>query len=416
LRNVDPISSRKLQCDFYDSGDGLFANPVRQSQSAASLNSEGTLWVTTSAGVAVIDSRHIEKNALPPPVVIERVIADNHEAPIGRAMQFPPLTKNLQIDYAGLSLVVPRKVQFRYRLEGYDKEWQNAGTRRQAFFTNLQPGSYRFRVLAANNDAVWNEDGASIDFSIFPAFYQTQLFKLFCFAAAAVIAWSLYRLRLRQMQAAWNARFEERLAERTRLAQDLHDELLQNAMGVSLQLELTDSFIEETHAAKRHLVRALDLSRALMEQGRAVLRDLRAKTRDAADVTTVLSRTIEESQRQGGPASSLIVEGSPRNLNPLVAEDFMQIGRQAITNAFQHAAAKKVEVCLIYRATELCLEVKDNGCGIDPRIAEAGKPGHFGLIGMRERAERIGGVLTIASRAGEGTNVTVTVPGRRAFR
>jgi signal transduction histidine kinase/ligand-binding sensor domain-containing protein len=415
LRDIDPIFSRKVQCDFYDAGDGLFANPVRQSQSAASMNSEGKLWLTTSSGVATIDSRHIEKNVLPPPVVIERVIADNREAPIGREMRFPPLTQNLQIDYAGLSLVVPRKVQFRYRLEGYDKEWQNAGTRRQAFYTNLEPGGYRFRVLAANNDGVWNQDGASIDFSILPAFYQTRLFELLCFAAAAAIAWSLYRLRLRQMQAAWQTRFEERLAERTRLAQDLHDELLQNAMGVSLQLEATDSLIEETHAAKRHLLHALDLSRALMQQGREVLRDLRAKSRDAADITRVLSRTIEESQQQGEPASSLIVEGAPRGLNPLVAEDFVQIGRQAIANAFRHAAAKKIEVCLIYGATELCLEVRDDGRGIDPRIAEAGKPGHFGLIGMRERAERIGGMLSIASRAGEGTKVTVTVPAKRAF-
>jgi signal transduction histidine kinase len=218
------------------------------------------------------------------------------------------------------------------------------------------------------------------------------------------------------MRAAWNARFEERLAERTRLAQDLHDQLLQNAMGVSLQLEATDSLIGETHAAKRHLVRALDLSHALMQQGREVLRDLRAKTREAVDITRVLSKTIEEYQQQGGPAATLIVEGAPRTLNPLVAEDFMQIGRQAVANAFQHAAAKKIEVRLIYRAAELCLEVEDNGCGIDTRIVEAGKAGHFGLIGMRERAERIGGVLTIASRAGEGTKVTVTVPGKRAFR
>lgn len=415
LRGSDPASPRHVQCDFYDSGDGVFANLVRQSQSAASMNSEGKLWLTTSAGIAMIDSRHIEKNVLPPPVVIERVIADNHDVPIGRKMRLPPLTKNLQIDYAGLSLVVPRKVQFRYRLEGYEKEWQNAGTRRQAFYTNLDPGRYRFHVLAANNDGVWNEDGASIDFSILPAFYQTGLFELLCFAAAAAIAWGLYQLRLRQMQAALNTRFEERLAERTRLAQDLHDELLQNAMGVSLQLEATDSLIEETHAAKRHLSRALDLSRALMQQGREVLRDLRAKSRDAPDITRVLSRAIEESQQQGEPASSLIVEGAPRGLNPLVAEDFVQIGRQAIANAFRHAAAKNIEVCLIYGATELCLEVKDDGRGIDPRIAEAGKPGHFGLIGMRERAERIGGMLSIASRAGEGTKVTVTVPAKRAF-
>ena len=415
LRTAGPISARNLRCDFYDSGDGLPANPVRQSQSAANLDSEGKLWLTTSAGVAVIDSRHIEKNVLPPPVVIDRVIADNHEATTGRPLQFPPHTKDIQFDYAGLSLVEPRKVQFRYRLEGYDNEWQNAGARRQAFYTNLGPGAYRFRVVAANNDGVWNEDGASTSFSVLPAFYQTQLFKLFCFAAAVVITWGLYRLRLQRMQAAWNARLEERLAERTRLAQDLHDELLQNAMGVSLQLEVTDSLIEETHAAKQHLVRALDLCRVLMQQGRDVLRDLRAKTRDAADVIRVLSRTIEGFQRQSKVVSSLIVEGTPRSLNPAVVEDFVQIGKQAVANAFQHAAAKKIEVRLIYGTSDLRLEVRDDGRGIDPRIAEAGKPGHFGLIGMKERAERIGGVLTIASRVGEGTSATVSVPGKRAF-
>lgn len=242
LRDIGPIPSRKLQCDFYDFQDGLVSNPVRQSQSASTLNSEGKLWFTTSAGL-VVDSRRIEKNVLPPPILIERVIADNREAPIRRAMQFPRLTKNLQIDYAGLSLVVPRKVQFRYRLEGYDKQWQNAGTRREAFYTNLDPGTYRFRVLAANNDGVWNEDGAGISFSILPAFSQTHLFKLFCFAAAGLIAWGLYRLCLRQMQAAWNGRFEERLVERTRLAQDLHDELLQNAMGRELATG-SDRFVD----------------------------------------------------------------------------------------------------------------------------------------------------------------------------
>jgi signal transduction histidine kinase/ligand-binding sensor domain-containing protein len=415
LSITGPIPSHRVQCDFYDFGDGLPANPVRRSQSAGSLDLDGKLWFTTSAGIAILDSRHIEKNSLQPPVVIERVVADNHEAPIDRAMRFPPLTKNLQIDYAGLSLVVPRKVQFRYRLDGYDKEWQNAGTRRQAFYTNLRPGAYRFQVSAANNDGLWNEDGAGIAFSILPAFYQTRLFAILCVLAAGVIAWGIYRLRLQRMQAAWNARFEERLAERTRIAQDLHDELLQNAMGVSLQIELSDSLIEERHAAKPHLQRALTLSRGLMLKGREVLRDLREKPRDAADIARVLRKAMEDFQREGGPVSNLTVEGTPRIVNPLVADDLTQIGYQAIANAFQHAAAGKIEVRMIYRPSELCLEVKDDGCGIESRVAETGKPGHYGLIGMRERANQIGGTIDIESRTGEGTRVTVIVPGKRAF-
>jgi signal transduction histidine kinase/ligand-binding sensor domain-containing protein len=402
--------------DFYDFEDGLLANPVRQSQAAASLDSQGKLWVTTSAGIAIIDSRRIEKNSLAPNVLIERVIGDNREVPIGSSIQFPPLTKNLEIDYNGLSLTVPRKLQFRYQLVGYDKQWQDAGNRRQAFYTNLQPGTYRFHVLAANDDGVWDQEGASIAFTIQPAFQQTEMFKIVCFAAAGLLAFGIYRFRMQRLRAAWDARLETRVAERTRIAQELHDDLLQSAMGVSLQIELVDSLVEEPPLAKAHLQRALALSRALMQNGREVLRDLREKTRDASDLAKALSTSIEEAQQEGGPAATLNVEGTPRSVNPLVADDLVQIGCQAIANAFQHAGAKRIEVHLDYKKAELRLEVNDDGCGISPGIAESGKPGHYGLLGMRERAQRIGGTLIIASVAGQGTQLTASVPGRHAYR
>ena len=407
---------KTLQFDFYDSGDGLFANPIQRSQQAARMDSEGRLWFTTSAGIALVDSKHIEKNLLPPPVVIDQVIADHRAMPIRSGMYFPPLTRDLQIDYGGLSLVVPRKVRFRYRLEGYDTDWQNAGSRRQAFYTNLRPGNYRFRVVAANNDGVWNQTGAALNFAILPAFYQTRLFQILCVIAAAAIAWGLYTLRLHRIQAAWNARFEERLRERTRLAQDLHDELLQSAMGVSLQVEAVDTLIEDQHPAKSHVQRALTLSRSLMEQGRQVLRDLREKKQEPGDLTRTLSQALEEAQRPGGPEARLTVEGQARALNSVISDEFAQIGRQAITNAFQHAKARQIDVHLVYNPTQLCLEIEDDGCGIEPQILDAGRPGHYGLIGIRERAERIRGTLTIASRKAEGTKVKVTVAGKYAYR
>ncbi len=416
LRKTEAAASRSVPCDFYDFEDGLLANPVRPSQAAATQDSEGKLWVTTSAGIAIIDSRHIEKNSLPPNVLIERVVADNREAATGFPIRLPPLTKNLEIDYTGLSLAVPRRLQFRYELEGYDKQWQDAGNRRQAFYTNLQPGTYRFHVLAANNDGVWNETGASMEFAIEPAFQQTQMFKIVCLAAGGLIALGIYRVRMQRVRAAWNARFEQRLAERTRIAQELHDELLQSAMGVSLQIELVDSLVDKPPEAKAHLQRALILSRALMQKGREVLRDLREKTRDASDIAKTLSATIQEAQQEGGPAATLTVEGTPRSVNPLVAGDLAQIGRQAIINAFQHAGAKKIGVCVHYKATELRLQVNDDGRGMNPHIAESGKSGRYGLIGMRERAERIGGTLIISSTAGQGTQVTASVPGRHAYR
>jgi signal transduction histidine kinase len=416
LLRSDAAAPHNVPCELFDFEDGLLANPIRRSQAAATRDSEGKLWVTTSAGMAIIDSRRIEKNSLPPNVLIERVIADNREVAISSSIRFPPLTKNLEIDYTGLSLAVPRKLHFRYELEGYDKQWQDAGNRRQAFYTNLQPGTYRFQVLAANNDGVWNERGASIHFTLEPAFQQTQLFTILCFCAAGLIALGIYRLRMQRLQAAWNARLETRLAERTRIAQELHDDLLQSAMGVSLQIELVDSLVDEPPLAKAHLQRALTLSRALMQKGREVLRDLRETTRDATDIAKTLLTTIQEGQQEGGPAATLNVEGTPRSVNPLVADDLAQIGRQAIVNAFQHAGAKKIEVYLNYKGTELRLQVNDDGCGMSPRIAESGKPGHYGLAGMRERAERIGGTLIIASVAGQGTQLTASVPGRRAYR
>jgi signal transduction histidine kinase len=366
--------------------------------------------------MAIIDPRHIEKNNVAPNVLIQRVVANNREMPVASTMQFPPGTRNLEIDYAGLSLAVPKKVRFRYHLEGYDKNWQDADTRRQAFYTNLQPGPYRFQVLAANNDGVWNETGSSLDFIIQPTFRQTALFKVLCLAALTLLAFLLYRLRLRSLQAALSTRFEARLTERTRIAQELHDELLQSAMGVSLQIELVDNLVDKPPEAKAHLQKALALSRALMQKGRAVLRDLRETTREASDLVNVLSAAIEDATYDGGPAAILLVEGAPRPVNPLVADDLGQIGCQAIVNAFQHSGAKNIEVHLDYKTSELRLQIIDDGCGIDPKIAESGKTGHYGVIGMRERANRIGGTLNIASLGRQGTQITTSIPGKNAYR
>jgi signal transduction histidine kinase len=229
-------------------------------------------------------------------------------------------------------------------------------------------------------------------------------------------AWGIYTFRLHRIQAALNARFEERLRERTRIAQDLHDELLQSAMGVSLQIEMIDSLVQEQHPAKAYVQRSLTLSRSLMQKGRDVLRDLRERKRDAGDLTRILSEVLKQAQQEGGPEARLTIEGKPCALNPVVADEFAQIGSQAIINAFQHANARQIDVCLIYHPTQLCLEIQDDGCGIDPRVLDGGRPGHYGLLGMRERTERIRGTLTIASRLAEGTKVKVIVPGKHAYR
>jgi len=228
----------KLRVRVYDAGDGLRRGATASGYfPRAAKSKDGRLWFAVFDGVAVIDPKHLPENRLPPPVQIEEITAGQSEYSIVPKLRLPALTKELRIDYTALSFVDPDKVRFRYRLDGFDREWYDAAGRRQAVYTNLPPKQYRFRVLASNNDGVWNEQGASVAFSIDPAFYQTIWFRLLSVSAFAVLLWSLHRLRLRQMGKQIQVRFHERLGERTRIAREMHDTLIQNLCGFSLQLE-----------------------------------------------------------------------------------------------------------------------------------------------------------------------------------
>src|SRR6202035_4925189 len=174
---------------------------------------------------------------LPPPVHIEQITADRKTYETTSNLRLPPLVRDLEIDYTALSLVAPEKVLFRYKLEGRDRDWQDVGNRRQAFYPSLSPGNYRFRVIASNNSGVWNEQGAALDFSIAPAYWQTTWFRAACVAVFLLVLWALYQLRLRQIRQAFNTRLEERVAERTRIARDLHDTLLQSFQGLLLRFQ-----------------------------------------------------------------------------------------------------------------------------------------------------------------------------------
>ena len=351
----------------------------------------------------------------PPPVHIEQVIADRKSYPAAGAVRLPPLTRDLEIDYVGLSFVAPQKVRFRYRLEGRDDTWQEPGTRRQAFYSDLRPGTYRFRVIASNNDGVWNEQGAALDIVIAPAWYQTSAFLVLSVATGAVAMWALYQLRMRQVARSLNARFDERLAERTRMARDLHDTLLQTVQGSKMVADNALNRPEDAVGMQRAMEQVSGWLGQASTEGRAAVNALRASTTETNDLAEALQRAIEDCRRQGSMQAFLSVAGDAREMHPVVRDEVYRIGYEAIRNACTHSGGSRLEVGLTY-AQDLTVRVSDDGVGIDPALAADGREGHFGLQGMRERAARIGAALTVVSSANAGTEIKVMVPGRAIFR
>jgi signal transduction histidine kinase len=376
---------------------------------------DGRLWFANGVVLQTIDPDHLTGNALPPPVHVEGLIADRKSYSPHQDLRVPPLTRDLEIDYTALSFVVPQKVRFRYQLEGHDAVWQEPGTRRQAFYSDLRPGRYRFRVIACNNDGAWNEAGAILDFSVAPAWYQANWFRILCVFSGVFIVWVFYRLRVLKISRAIGARFDERLAERTRMARDLHDTFLQTIQGSKLVAD--DALDPSTDPVRmRRAMEQLSvwLARA-MQEGRAALNSLRTATKQTNDLAEGLRRATKDGLVPRSMAVAFSVVGDPREMHPVVRDEVYRIGYEAIHNACMHSGASQLEVELIY-AHDLALRVSDNGTGIDPTTADRGKAGHFGLQGMRERAARIGGKLSIGSSSTSGTEIKLTVPGGIIFR
>jgi signal transduction histidine kinase/ligand-binding sensor domain-containing protein len=399
---------------LFDAFDGVQPGLTSlKPQSARS--SDGRLWFVNGRILQVIDPNDLQKNSIPPPVHIEEVIANRKEYLPSGELALPALTRDLEIEYTALSFVVPQKVRFRYKLEGHDTTWQDPGTRREAFYSDLRPGPYRFRVMACNNDGVWNEEGAVLDFSVAPAWYQTNWFRFVCAVAAILVVWMIYRLRVRQVAKAIDARFNARLDERTRIARDLHDTFLQTIQGSKLVADVA----LRPSTDLEHMRQAMEQVSGWLEQatheGRAALNSLRTSRQEKNDLAEALQRAMDECQMQSAIQASLSVVGDANEMHPIVQDEVYRIGYEAIRNACVHSKATKLRVELTY-AHDLALLVSDNGVGIGSAIAKGGKEGHFGLQGMRERAARIAAKLTIASSAASGTEVKLVVPGSIVYR
>ena len=382
--------------------------------------SDGRIWYVAADGVSVIDPQHFPFNKLPPPVQIEQVTADHKTYDAAQGLRLPALVRDLAIDYVALSFVAPEQVKFRYKLEGYDNEWQDAGSRRQAIYTNLPPRAYRFRLMASNNSGVWNEEGALLDFSIAPAFYQTTWFRLALVVLFLALLWAAYMFRVRQLAMQFNRTLEARVSERTRIARDLHDTLLQSFQGLLLRFQSAAKLLpQRPDEARERLDNAIHQAAEAITEGRDAVQGLRASAFETNDLANAIAAIAEELKKDSAagesPVIDLEVEGAPRGLNPVVRDEAYRIAGEALRNAFRHAQARRITVEIRYDKRHFRLRVRDDGKGIDEDAMQRQPSGHFGLPGMRERAEIVGGRLEVWSKPNSGTQAELSIPGNIAY-
>jgi signal transduction histidine kinase/ligand-binding sensor domain-containing protein len=413
--SADP--RHQVQYELFDFLDGMPGTPnaIRPVPSIAA-GTDGRLWFATSNGVVWIDPQHMPHNALAPNVEVQAVVADGRRYEPSAKLRLPIGPRNLQIHYTALSLSIPERVRFRYQL-GAGEPWQDAGTRRTAYFTNLDPGDYTFRVAASNNDGVWNETGASIEFTIPPAFYQTRWFYLLSALALLGVLTVLYRVRVHQVAAQVRGRLEARLAERERIARDLHDTLLQGMQGLIWRFQAATDRIPQNEPARRLMEQSLDRADKLLGESRDKVKDLRPSVSDAADLAKALAAEGEQFAELHEAQFKVTVEGASRDLHPIVREEGLLIGREALSNAFRHARARNIEAEISYGDSALQVRIRDDGLGISSSVLDAGgTPGHFGLVGMRERAKKLGAHLEVWSKPGAGTEIDLRVPADVAYK
>lgn len=403
--------------ELFTQDDGINGQPksIRPGPSMVQ-STDGRIWVATKQNLSWIDPAHIRYNKVAPAITIIGFIANGKSWPLSSTPALPPLTANLRIDYTAPALSMPERARFRYRLQGVDNDWQEAGGRREAFYTNLQPGTYHFQVLAINEDGVASVAPASFTFHLKPAFYQTVWFKSLLVGLALLCAWFLYALRMSFIARRYRLLLHERSAERERIARDLHDTLLQGMQGILLQLELwgrnpTLSAVQRDSASKIE-----DKMRSMLIEGRDTIGALRQAQDHHADLIAGLLLAGNEAAAQSKTRFSLRLASGPRDLLDDACEEVLAIAREAVLNAFRHAEAEAVWVTIDYASHALIVSICDNGIGVSEwRIDERQKEGHWGVAGMRERAAKLGGQLMVTSSPGEGTVVEINVHRRRAY-
>jgi signal transduction histidine kinase/ligand-binding sensor domain-containing protein len=420
-RDLEEALKRKdyrIGYELFDAGDG-FPGMAQRIRPVPTLiqGTDGRLWFAGTLGVAWIDPERILRNELPPAVAILSVTTANRQYSSEGSLLLPKGTRSLQIDYTALTLKRPELTRFRYRLDGVDSAWVEAGTRRQALYTNLGPGQYHFRVAAANESGVWNETDSSLDLSVPPTFVQTRGFAVLCGLVGLAFLWCAYLVRARQIAARERGRLAVRVAERERIAREIHDTLLQSVQGLTLQFHAAAKQLPPGSPARGLVEAALSSADRVQEEGRERVASLRSPLGYDHDLAAAIEDMGNTFAKSSSASFRLEVLGKIWPLRPIVEQEALRIVSEALLNAFRHGMASTVHVELRYEPNELVLRVIDNGRGIGPDILEEGhRPGHFGLAGMRERARAIRAGLNIHSLPDMGTEVELRVPAVVAHR
>ncbi len=416
---ADP--KRSIQVTTFDATDGVRLVPILKGlRPAVTKASDGKIWFVNEDKVSFIDPSRIRTNMLPPSVHVEQITVDGKKYDAGPDLRLPPHVRNLVIDYTALSLVAPDKVRFHIMLEGQDRGWRELANQRRVEYTNLPPRKYRFRVIASNNSGVWDEQGDTLEFSIAPAYYQTNWFRALCAVFFLTLLWAAYQLRVRRFRYEFEMTLDARVGERTRIARDLHDTLLQSFHGLLLRFQTVSQLLPEHSDAKEKLDSAIEQAAAAITEGRDAVQGLRASTLERNDLAQAI-RTVGNELADNAsdhPACDLhvVVEGEPRDLHPIVRDEIYKIAAEALLNSYRHAGAGRVEVEIRYDSDEFRLRVRDDGKGIDQAVlATQGIEGHYGLRGMPERAALIGGKLAVWSEVGAGTEIELRLPARAAY-
>ncbi len=409
---------RNTDIRMYGPEDGLHGTQGVKRDRSVVKDTHGGVWFSLNNGLSVVQPNRANHEMPPAVARVEAVMVDGNPTSLRGPIRIPSSQRRLVIDYSALSLVGSDRLRFRYRLDGFDHAWSEPVVSRQASYTNLGPGFYQFRVAASNSNGLWNGAEATLPFRIEPAFWQAWWFQVSGVLCLAAFTWLLYRLRLHHLARQFDMRVEERTAERTRIARELHDSLLQGFQGLLLYLQAAQHMLPANpDEAKRALEKVLDQGDQALAEARSAVQNLRASAVVPNDLPQALAAIGKELSVPGEtPEFRVIVEGKAKTLVPSLRDEVYRFTREALRNAFGHARAQNIETEVAYGEEHFVLRVRDDGIGIDPRVLDRGsRPGHWGLPGMRERADSLGAQMEVWSENGAGTEVQLTIPAAIAY-
>ena len=418
---ADSLGESDVQ--VFGESDGLVgAEGVRREQSILADQS-GKIWVSVNDGIAMADPKMILWSSRPVGVRIESIDAAGNTFRGSESPRIAARTRSVTLHFSSMSLDSPDRIWYRYLLEGADQDWSAPVQMRQVVYNNLGARAYRFRVMASRDVVLWNGQESEAAFSIDQAYWETWWFRTCALLALALSAVFVFRLRMIRLSRQMNDRFQERLAERTRIAQELHDTLLQSFQGLMLRFQTVDSmFSKQPGEAKAMLEDALERADDALTESRDAIQNIRSSSTRHPDLSHALASVLEEVQAafpdgdRARPTCSIVVEGKEQMLREYVMAEICRIAREALRNAFQHAQASHVEMEISFRDNELRLSLRDDGLGIEPLVLSNGaRSGHWGLIGIRERAARLGAKLDFWSKPGAGTEIELSLAGNIAY-